>query len=111
MSDQAAQDKVVEPRAIESCERLREAVELLGKRWTLLIVALLLQRPARFCELGQALPSISERVLSERLRELAESGLATRRVDPGPPITATYALTARGRGLAPVIGALRDWNA
>lgn len=95
---------------IEACERLEEAVALLAKRWTLLIVALLLQRPARFCELSRALP-ISERVLSERLRELTEAGLATREVDTGPPAATTYALTSRGRSLGPVIDALRDWSA
>jgi len=95
---------------IEPCDRLRAAVELLGKRWTLLIVELLLQRPARFCELRDALPRISERVLSERLRELADSGLATREVEPGPPITATYALTPHGRALEPVVEALRGWS-
>ncbi len=94
---------------LESCDGLRVAVELLGKRWTLLIVELLLQRPARFCEVRRALPRISERVLSERLRELVESGLATREVEPGPPITATYALTAHGIRLKPVVDALRDW--
>ena len=73
---------------IESCEGLRAAVELLAKRWTLLIVELLLQR----------------------LRELVDSGLATREVDPGPPLAATYALTDRGRRLEPVIEALRAWS-
>lgn len=95
---------------IESCERLRVAVELLGKRWTLLIVELLLQRPARFCELERALPRISESMLSERLRELVDAGVATRELDPGPPITTTYALTAGGQGLEPVIEALRGWS-
>ncbi len=70
---------------IDSCARLGAAVELLGKRWTLLIVELLLQRPARFCELRRALPRISERVLSERLSELTGSGLATREVGPRVP--------------------------
>lgn len=96
---------------IESCDGLRAAVELLAKRWTLLIVELLLQRPARFCEIRRALPKISERVLSERLRELVESGLATREVDSGPPIASTYALTRHGRALEPVIEALRAWSA
>jgi DNA-binding HxlR family transcriptional regulator len=99
------------PEPIQSCERLRTAVELLGKRWTLLIVELLLQRPARFCELGRALPRISERVLSERLRELTASGLVEREVDPGPPVATTYALTRHGRGLEPVVEALREWSA
>lgn len=98
-------------KPIESCDRLRGAVELLGKRWTLLIVELLLQRPARFCELSRALPRISERILSERLRELTDTGLATREVDPGPPIVSTYALTPHGQALEPVVEALRHWSA
>lgn len=94
---------------IRPCERLARALEPLGKRWSLLIVEALLQRPARFCELSRALPTLSERVLSDRLRELAEVGLVRREVDPGPPITATYALTARGTRLGPVLEALRAW--
>ena len=62
------------PQPIESCEGLRAAVELLAKRWTLLIVELLLQRPARYCELRRALPRISERVLSERLAMRLQAG-------------------------------------
>jgi len=96
---------------LRSCEGLQGAVELLAKRWTLLIVELLLQRPARFCELSRALPRLSERVLSERLKELVAEDLATREVDPGPPIAAIYALTSRGRQLGPVIEALRTWAA
>ena len=102
------QPEAGEPLA--SCERLRDAVDLLGKRWTLLIVALLLQRPARFCALAAALP-ISDRVLSERLGELIEAGLASRQVDEGPPISSRYALTARGRALTPVIDELTAWSA
>lgn len=97
------------PLEIQPCERLSGAVEVLGKRWTLLIVALLLQRSARFCELSRALPELSERVMSARLRELAEAGVVSRRVDPGPPIVATYRLTAHGARLRPVIEALGVW--
>lgn len=70
---------------------------------------LLLQRPARFSELARAVPGLSERVLTERLRELEEAGLVERQVDPGPPITATYSLTLLGRGLEPALDALREW--
>lgn len=82
---------------------------MLGKRWIGPLIDLLLQRPARFNELHAALPALSNRVLSERLTELQHVGLVEREVDPGPPITATYRLTARGRELGPAMDALRIW--
>ena len=60
--------------------------QLLGKRWTGLIVVVLLQRPAHFAELRRAIPGISERMLSDRLTELAAAGLVLRQVDDGPPL-------------------------
>jgi len=94
---------------LELCERAARVFELLGKRWSGLLIDLLLQRPARFSELARAVPGLSERVLGERLRELEEAGLVERRVDPGPPITVTYLLTPLGAELEPAMGALRDW--
>lgn len=94
---------------LQSCSYTEEVFGLLGKRWTGLIIDLLLQRPARFSELHAALPALSKRVLSERLTELQSIGLAAREVDPGPPITATYRLTERGRALGPAMDALRVW--
>ena len=82
---------------------------MLGKRWMGVLIDLLLQRPSRFNELHAAAAGLSKRVLSERLAELQDLGLVERDVDPGPPITATYRLTDRGRGLAPAIDALRVW--
>lgn len=94
---------------LQSCSYTEEVFGLLGKRWTGLIIDLLLQRPARFSELHAALPALSKHVLSERLTELQSVGLAAREVDPGPPITATYRLTERGRALGPAMDALRVW--
>jgi DNA-binding HxlR family transcriptional regulator len=91
------------------CESAARVFRLLGKRWSGLIVDLLLQRPARFSELARAIPGLSERVLGERLRELEEAGLVERRVDTGPPIAVTYSLTPLGEGLGPSMDALRDW--
>ena len=82
---------------------------LLGKRWSGLILDLLLQRPARFSELARAVPGLSERVLGERLRELEDARLVERTVDPGPPIAVTYALTEPGDALGPAMAALREW--
>jgi DNA-binding HxlR family transcriptional regulator len=94
---------------LELCDRAAKVFDLLGKRWSGLIVDLLLQRPARFSELARAVPGLSERVLAERLRELEEAGILARTVDPGPPITVTYALTEIGTELEPAMQALRDW--
>ncbi|RDI50527.1 winged helix-turn-helix transcriptional regulator [Nocardia mexicana] len=91
------------------CSYTEVAFGVLGKRWTGLLIDLLLQRPARFNELHAALPTLSKRVLSERLAELQSAGLVEREVDPGPPITATYRLTESGRGLGPAMDALRVW--
>lgn len=94
---------------LRSCSYTEEVFGLLGKRWTGLLIDLLLQRPARFNELQAALPALSKRVLSERLTELQTVGLVEREVDPGPPITSTYRLSDRGRELGPAMDALRIW--
>jgi DNA-binding HxlR family transcriptional regulator len=96
-------------RPLQSCSYTEEVFGLLGKRWTGLLIDLLLQRSARFNELHAALPALSKRVLSERLTELQNVGLVEREVDPGPPITATYRLTERGRALGPAMDSLRVW--
>ena len=69
------------------------------------------RRPARFGELSRAVPGLSQRVLSERLRELADAGLLERHVDTGSPVSVTYSLTERGLGLAPAMQAMREWAA
>ena len=102
---------MTETAELQSCPRLASAFELFGKRWNAVIIDVLLQRPARFGELGRAVPGLSQRVLSERLRELSDAGLVERHVDTGPPVTVTYSLTARGLSLAPAMQAMREWAA
>lgn len=97
-----------EPK-LEACTRLARAFDLLGKRWSGLIIDILLRKPARFSELARAVPGLSQRVMSERLRELTEAGLVERHIDPGPPIATTYSLTPLGEGLRPALDALRRW--
>jgi DNA-binding HxlR family transcriptional regulator len=55
------------------------------------------------------IPGISDRVLTERLRELEQEGLVERLVDPGPPVRVSYRLTARGRAVQPILGAITEW--
>lgn len=89
----------------------QRAVELIGRRWSGAVIRALLEGPARFNALMAAVPLISDRMLSERLRELERGGVVERLVDPGPPLRVTYRLTARGQGLAPVVAAIDAWAA
>ena len=90
-------------------ERAAWAFDLLGRRWTVAILATLARRPARFSELARAVPGMSERVMNERLQDLVEAGLVERRVTSGPPLTATYALAETGQRLAPALRRLVAW--
>lgn len=63
----------------------------------------------RFSEIAQAIPELSDRLLSERVKELEARGLIERTVCPGPPLKVEYSLTAMGRQLEPVVGELKAW--
>jgi DNA-binding HxlR family transcriptional regulator len=91
------------------CPRFHHAVELIGRRWTGVIVRVMLQGPHRFSELATAVPGISERLLSQRLRELEAEGLVVRRVIPGPPLGVEYELTRAGHELEAVVTAVAAW--
>jgi DNA-binding HxlR family transcriptional regulator len=92
------------------CPLLHEAVELVGKRWTGAIVAVLLAGGSmRFSEVAQAVPQLSDRLLSERLKELEARGVVERTVHPDSPVRVEYALTRMGRELAPALAELKRW--
>ncbi|HEX7300967.1 MAG TPA: helix-turn-helix domain-containing protein [Solirubrobacteraceae bacterium] len=92
------------------CPFYHEAVELIGRRWTGAIVAVLLDHgPLRFSEIAQAVPELSDRLLSERMKELEARGLVARHVEPGPPVRVSYELTAMGHELQPALDELRSW--
>lgn len=82
---------------------------LLGKRWTGLIIAVLLDGPVHFSDLRRAIPGISERMLSDRLSELSAEGLVLREVVEGPPLRVAYRLTETGAALKPALAALGLW--
>jgi DNA-binding HxlR family transcriptional regulator len=92
------------------CPRLHEAVELVGKRWTGAIVAVLLEGGAmRFSEIAQRVPHISDRLLSERMKELEARGIVERHVHPDSPVRVEYELTDMGHALAPAMRELKSW--
>jgi DNA-binding HxlR family transcriptional regulator len=91
------------------CPEFHAAVELVGKRWTGAILWALIERPHYFAELTSAIPGLSDKLASQRLRELEETGIVDRCVHPGAPARVSYALTDKGRDLEPAIAELRDW--
>jgi DNA-binding HxlR family transcriptional regulator len=91
------------------CPRYHRAVELVGRRWTGAIVRVLLQGKARYHELRDAIPDISDRMLSERLRELEQEGVIERVVVPETPVRVEYKLTEKGQALEPVVRAIAEW--
>ena len=99
--------KVGRPPAL--CSRFHRASELIGRRWTGAIIFVLLKSRCRFAALGAAIPDITDRMLSDRLRELEEEGIIERTVVPETPVRVEYALTKKGRALASAINAITDW--
>ena len=91
------------------CPRFHLAVELVGGRWTGAIISRLLAGRARYNELRAAIPDISDRMLSERLRVLETEGVVTRTVVPESPVRVEYELTAKGRALEEAIAAIGKW--
>jgi DNA-binding HxlR family transcriptional regulator len=89
--------------------QVRQAAELLERRWQLSIIYAALTGALRFNEFAQAVDGISPRMLAERLRDLEAADLIERTVLPTSPPTVEYRLTARGRRLAPVIEAMRAY--
>src|SRR5690606_41307941 len=86
------------------------ALDVVGERWTLLIVRELLAGPRRFTDLLDGLPGISPNLLSERLKRLEQQGLLVRRALPPPAASAVYDLTEYGHGLDPALLALGRWG-
>lgn len=91
------------------CPHFHAAIELIGKRWTGAIVCALTEGPLRFGELARAVPGLSDRLLSRRLRELEDEGLVERAVEPGSPVRVTYSLSEAGAELGPAIAEIKTW--
>ena len=89
---------------------LAKALDVVGDRWTLLIVRELAVRPCRYTDLRDGLPGIATNLLADRLRALEANGVVERRVAPPPVATDLFALTEAGEELGPVFGALGKWG-
>jgi DNA-binding HxlR family transcriptional regulator len=91
------------------CPMFQDAVELIGRRWSGAIVRALLTGSTRFGEVLARVPGLSDRLLSERLRELEAAGVVKRTVYPEVPVRIEYELTEKGLELEEIVGAISDW--
>jgi DNA-binding HxlR family transcriptional regulator len=82
---------------------------LIGRRWTGAVIFVLLQSSCRFAALREAIPDITDRMLSDRLQELEGEGIVARTVIPETPVRVEYSLTRKGRALASAFEAIADW--
>jgi DNA-binding HxlR family transcriptional regulator len=91
------------------CTRYHHAIELIGKRWSGAILQVMRGGVVRFSDLVAAIPGLSDRMLSERLKELEAEQLVERRVIPETPVRVEYRLTPRGEALGTVLDAVATW--
>lgn len=92
------------------CPKFEQAFELLGKRWSGLIIQVLMNGPMRFKDISAMIPDMSDRMLTERFKELEQAGIVTRTVYPEMPIRIEYGLTEKGKALRPVMDAVQNWG-
>ncbi|KPH98584.1 transcriptional regulator, HxlR family [Actinobacteria bacterium OK006] len=109
MTNPSAQTDPQNPEPSPTIRALTHAFALLGKRWNGLVLAALAQGPAGFGEVRERVPGISDRMLADRLHELAVAGLLTRTVHHGRPLRSQYALTAHGNAFLIPLAALAVW--
>lgn len=91
------------------CPYFHRAVELVGARWTGVILRELLRGATRFTQIRDAIPDISDKMLAARLRQLEDEGLVERTVRPTTPVQVRYGLTDKGRDLQQAVDCLSDW--
>lgn len=91
------------------CPKFEAAFELLGKRWTGLMIQVLRSGPQRFKDISESIPGMSDRMLSERLKELEVAGILIRDVYPETPVRIEYQLTKKGKALESVMNEVQKW--
>ncbi|WP_027724302.1 winged helix-turn-helix transcriptional regulator [Tuberibacillus calidus] len=91
------------------CPKFESAFEILGKRWTGLIIKALLSGCHRFGDMSEMIPQMSDRMLVERLKELESAGIVKRTVYPETPVRIEYKLTDKGKDLGKVMDQVQEW--
>ena len=91
------------------CPKFEDAFELLGKRWTGLIIRTLLNGQKRFTDISAAIPNMSARMLTERFKELENNGIVSRTVYPETPVRIEYELTEKGKDLNKSMDEIQKW--
>ncbi len=92
------------------CRAFQRAIDVLGRPWTAAILTALHAGRKRFCELGEAVPGVSDKVLAARLKDLESRELIVRHVEPGPPVRVAYELSTKGRAFGHVAEAIERWG-
>lgn len=91
------------------CPKFEAAFALLGKRWTGLIIHVLMEGPKRFKDISNLIPNMSDKILSDRLKELEALNIIVRRVYAEMPVRIEYELTEKGRAMAPMMSEFKKW--
>lgn len=91
------------------CPKFENAFELLGKKWTGLIIRTLLSGQKRFSDISESIPNMSARILTERFKELEKEGIVNRKVYPETPVRIEYELTEKGHELQFVMDEIQKW--
>ncbi len=91
------------------CPHFEAAFEILGKRWTGLIIRTLLSGSKRFSDMQKVIPSLSARMLTERIKDLEEQGIIIRDVYPEMPVRIEYSLTDKGKDLEKTMDEIQEW--
>ena len=91
------------------CPAFTEAIEIIGRRWTGAVIRSMLSGATRYSEMLSAVPGLSDRLLSERLKELEAEGIVEREVLDEQPVGVEYRLTPKGEALEPAVTALKQW--
>ena len=92
------------------CPKFETAFDLLGKKWTGLIIMVLMKGPSRFCEIRDVIPELSDRMLTERFKELEKLGVLKRSVYPETPVRIEYELTEKGFDLKSTFDEIQKWS-
>lgn len=92
------------------CPKYESAVEILGKRWTALIIRVLMAGPKRFKDIKEQIPEMSDKMLTDRMKELEAAGVVVRHVYPETPVRIEYELTEKGKSLENVIESIQIWS-